>query len=133
MTQRSKYLWRQPSTERFFGSCVNSGLYSSKQSTLYPSFTETYIADFLPIYPLLSTLSFFVHLSCDLICYHKSFSCRYRQKKTGGAHMRFLLTEYGFNIMEYKVIEDQEDHFLVLSYLSGNIYKVKKGCDEVNA
>lgn len=41
--------------------------------------------------------------------------------------MKSLLLDYGFNIMEYSVLEDYESYFVVLSHITGKTYRVEKG------
>lgn len=40
--------------------------------------------------------------------------------------MNSLLMDYGFNKMEYNVIEDHPDFFLVHSLVSDKIYRIEK-------
>lgn len=41
--------------------------------------------------------------------------------------MKSLLLDYGFNIMEYSVLKNQETYFIVLSLITGKTYRVEKG------
>lgn len=40
--------------------------------------------------------------------------------------MKSLLLDYGFNIMEYRVLDNQKDRFTVLSLITGKTYEVLK-------
>lgn len=40
-----------------------------------------------------------------------------------------LLLDYGFNIMDYRVIENHETYFLVLSKITEQIYKIEKNSE----
>ena len=45
--------------------------------------------------------------------------------------MKSLLLHYGFNIMEYRVLESHEDYFIVLSLITGQTHKIERGDQDV--